>query len=89
MNPITTAPARDEIKKAKVRLELFSDRFQNLFKDMLAFCEHFILPRDLVKMRNKLKRIQIRLYNVRRLSCMYRFSLNKLTQIYVGFTKTN
>ena len=45
------------------------------FKDLLAFCEHFILPRDLVKMRNKLKRIQVRLYNVRRLSCMYQRAL--------------
>ena len=89
MNPITTAPARDEIKKAKVRLQLLLNDFNDSFQDMLAFCEHFILPRDLVKMRNKLKRIQIRLYNVRRLSCMYRFSLTKLTQIYVGFTKTN
>ena len=80
MNPITTAPARDEIKKAKVRLQLFLTDFNDSFQDMLAFCEHFILPRDLVKMRNKLKRIQIRLYNVRRLSCMYRFSLTQLTQ---------
>ena len=76
MNPITTAPARDEIKKAKVRIQLLLTDFNDSFQDMLAFCEHFILPRDLVKMRNKLKRIQIRLYNVRRLSCMYRFLSN-------------
>ena len=85
MNPITTAPARDEIKKAKVHLQHLLNDFNDSFQDMLAFCEHFILPRDLVKMRNKLKRIQIRLYNVRRLSCMYRVSLTNLT----GVTKTN
>merc|ERR1711953_112006 len=68
MNPITTAPARDEIKKAK---------------DMLAFFDHFILPRELVKMRNKLKRIRIRLYNVRRLSLKSCLTLPALCIIFL------